>query len=157
MKTFMHKHTFSGPGARLKESGPWVRRNLELSNSRILRTRTLGPENLKITWNVFMFWRIRPMKWISIYVFFCACPNCSLQLQQQSTCTRIHKPVDLIHTYFPSLKSRKYTNTHTQVRHVDCSFPKAGPVDAVHRASISSKTKKMLPKCSHQQIFGLSV
>ena len=111
-KTFMHKHTFSGPGARLKRArtlGPEKSRTLEFSNP---ADPDLGPGEFENHMKCFHVLTNPTHEMNFDLCFFCACPKCSLQLQQQSTCTRIHKPVDLIHTYFPSLKSRKYTNTH---------------------------------------------
>ena len=111
-KTFMHKHTFSGPGVRLKRArtlGPEKSRTLEFSNP---ADPDLGPGEFENHMKCFHVLTNPTHEMNFDLCFFCACPKCSLQLQQQSTCTRIHKPVDLIHTYFPSLKSRKYTNTH---------------------------------------------
>ena len=45
---------------------------------------------------------------------------------------------------------------NSQVRHFDSSFPKAGPVDAAHRASIFQR-RTMFLKCFHQRIIDFSV
>ena len=77
-KTFMHKHTFSGPGVRLKRArtlGPEKSRTLEFSNP---ADPDLGPGEFENHMKCFHVLTNPTHEMNFDLCFFCACPKCSI-------------------------------------------------------------------------------